>query len=310
MSAFGFVVIDKPQGITSHDCVHRLRKIFGIKRVGHGGTLDPAVTGVLPIALGNATRLLPYLPGEKTYQGVIQLGQRTSTDDIHGVSISNQAWPKLDKSCLERTLDNFRGSIQQRPPQISSVHVQGERAYKRSRRGEVLDLPTREVVIHELLLLNWNPKVGQLEIMIHCSSGTYIRALSRDLGEMLGCGGCLAQLRRTQALSFTEEQAVPLPEKGLNESTILPKILTPNAALNHLPHLQLKNEEEVNFWQTGHPITISSDRCKALSQAQPVKSKDEQCLIVILDQEEVVAGIATWQAPTTLQPKVVFNAKG
>ena len=133
-SPFGFVVIDKPADVTSHDCVNRVRKIFKIKRVGHGGTLDPAVTGVLPIALGPATRLLPYLPGEKTYQGIIQLGRKTTTDDLHGEVVSNQLWPSLDRISLELHLDKFRGLIRQHPPQVSSIHIDGERAYKRVRR--------------------------------------------------------------------------------------------------------------------------------------------------------------------------------
>ena len=210
---FGFLIIGKPQGVTSHDCVNRVRKIFGIKRVGHGGTLDPAVTGVLPIALGPATRLLPYLPGDKTYKGIIQLGKRTTTDDLHGDIISTNPWPSLDRISLERQLDEFRGSIYQHPPQISSVHVDGERAYKRVRRGEKLKLAKRSITIYELRLLNWDQEKGQIQLIIHCSSGTYIRSLARDLGDNLGCGGCLASLRRTQASGFKEDKAIPLPKE-------------------------------------------------------------------------------------------------
>ena len=131
---FGFVVIDKPAGLTSHSCVSRLRRCYGLKRVGHGGTLDPAVTGVLPIALGPATRLLPYLPGEKTYRGVIQLGRVTSSDDLEGELLRQAPWPDLQLEELESALNRFRGAIQQRPPQVSAVHVDGERAHSRARR--------------------------------------------------------------------------------------------------------------------------------------------------------------------------------
>ena len=144
---FGFVVIDKPAGLTSHSCVSRLRRCYGLKRVGHGGTLDPAVTRVLPIALGPATRLLPYLPGDKTYRGVIQLGQATSSDDLEGELLQQNAWPVLDPEDLTAALNPFRGAIQQRPPQVSAVHVDGERAHARARRGEVMDLPPRAVTI-------------------------------------------------------------------------------------------------------------------------------------------------------------------
>ena len=170
---FGFVVIDKPAGLTSHSCVSRLRRCYGLRRVGHGGTLDPAVTGVLPIALGPATRLLPYLPGEKTYRGVIQLGRTTSTDDLEGELLTQQSWPSLDAAVLEGTLADFRGSILQRPPQVSAVHVDGERAHARARRGEVMDLPPRPVTLHRLDLLRWDAGSGQLHLEVHCSSGTY-----------------------------------------------------------------------------------------------------------------------------------------
>ena len=180
---FGFVVIDKPAGLTSHSCVSRLRRCYGLKRVGHGGTLDPAVTGVLPIALGPATRLLPYLPGEKTYRGVIQLGRVTSSDDLEGELLRQAPWPDLQLEELESALNRFRGAIQQRPPQVSAVHVDGERAHARARRGEQMDLPPRPVTIHRLELLHWDTRQGQLTLEVHCSAGTYIRSLARDLGE-------------------------------------------------------------------------------------------------------------------------------
>ena len=229
---FGFVVIDKPAGLTSHRCVSRLRRCYGLRRVGHGGTLDPSVTGVLPIALGPATRLLPYLPGDKTYRGIIQLGVRTSSDDLDGDVLERQPWPELTSSDLNQCLDAFRGPIQQTPPQVSAVHVDGERAHSRARRGEVMDLPARNVTIHRLQLLHWEPDSGQLELEVHCSSGTYIRSLARDLGDSLTCGGCQARLRRPQALGFDESLAHPLPEEGTIESA--PTAVAP-VALRHLP---------------------------------------------------------------------------
>ena len=123
---FGFVVIDKPSGLTSHDCVNRLRKVFGIKKIGHSGTLDPAVTGVLPIAIGDATRLISYLQGSKAYTGIIQLGATTNTDDMQGEIIESKAWPLITHNDINYLLENFRGEILQKPPIFSSVHVQGE----------------------------------------------------------------------------------------------------------------------------------------------------------------------------------------
>ena len=230
---FGFVVIDKPAGLTSHRCVSRLRRCYGLRRVGHGGTLDPAVTGVLPIALGPATRLLPYLPGDKTYRGIIQLGLRTSSDDLDGDVLERQPWPELTSGDLDQCLDAFRGPIQQTPPQVSAVHVDGERAHSRARRGEVMDLPARNVTIHRLQLLHWEPDSGQLELEVHCSSGTYIRSLARDLGDSLTCGGCLARLRRTQALGFDESLAHPLPGEGTTIESAF------ECLLNQLPTMDL-----------------------------------------------------------------------
>ena len=145
-------------GLTSHACVARIRRVLGTRRVGHGGTLDPAVTGVLPIAVGQATRLLPYLPGDKTYRGVIQLGVTTGTDDLQGEVLSRKPLPELNRINLAQALSAFRGSIRQRPPQVSAVHVDGERAHARARRGEVMDLPARTVTLHRLELLNWDPR--------------------------------------------------------------------------------------------------------------------------------------------------------
>jgi tRNA pseudouridine55 synthase len=164
--------------------------------VGHGGTLDPAVTGVLPLALGPATRLLPYLNGTKRYEGVIQLGVSTSTDDLEGTVLSTAPVPTLTTPVLDALLEPFRGEILQRPPQVSAVHVQGERAYARARRGETLELEARPVTVETLELLHWDPDQQRLHLAVTCSAGTYIRSLARDLGEHLGCGGSLASLRR------------------------------------------------------------------------------------------------------------------
>ena len=134
----GFLIINKKKGYTSHDCVKEIRKLFNTKKVGHTGTLDPEVTGVLPIALGHATRFIQYLPQSKIYFGKIKLGIRTITDDIHGEIISTKDWPILSLEEIDQYLDNFRGIIKQIPPKVSSVHIRGERAYKRTLRNYYL----------------------------------------------------------------------------------------------------------------------------------------------------------------------------
>jgi len=288
-------VIDKPAGITSHACVARIRRLLGIRRVGHGGTLDPAVTGVLPIAVGQATRLLPYLPGEKTYRGVIQLGLTTNTDDLQGEELSRQLVPNLSSAKLDQALSRFRGAITQQPPQVSAVHVDGERAHARARRGEVMELPARPVTIHQLRLLGWDAAQAQLSVEVHCSAGTYIRSLARDLGIALGCGGCLGSLRRTQALGFHEHQAVPLPdaldEVGQGEMTLL----RPELALPHLPKRLLSASEQVD-WSCGRRITPGIS-CAADA-------------VIVLSEGGRMLGLGVPDAEDGVKPKVVFEARG
>jgi len=293
----GFAVIDKPAGLTSHACVARIRRVLGTRRVGHGGTLDPAVTGVLPIAVGQATRLLPYLPGDKTYRGLIQLGVTTGTDDLQGEVLSRKPLPELNRISLEQALSAFRGSIRQRPPQVSAVHVDGERAHARARRGEVMDLPARTVTLHRLDLLNWDPTQAQLEVEVHCTAGTYIRSLARDLGEALGCGGALAQLRRIQALGFSADQAVPLPEAPKKVGAGSLTLLRPELALPHLPQRTL-NASEQEDWSCGRKLG---------PEPQEVPPADA---VVILSKTGRMLGLGLPDGEGRVQPKVVFEAKG
>ncbi|MEB3265842.1 MAG: tRNA pseudouridine(55) synthase TruB [Cyanobacteriota bacterium] len=291
----GFLVIDKPAGLTSHDCVARARRAYGLRRVGHGGTLDPAVTGVLPMALGPATRLLPYLSGDKTYRGVIQLGLRTSSDDLDGEPLERHPIPGLDPAHLEAALAAFRGPIQQVPPQVSAVHVNGERAHVRARRGEASALEARPVRIDQLDLLAWHPDRGQLELLVRCSAGTYIRSLARDLGERLGCGGCLAHLRRTAALGFGLHQAVPL---SVLEGPP-PPLIDPVLVLAHLPQRPLALHEQQG-WRCGRPLAAVGGTMVPPTN-QPV---------AVLNPDGRLAGIALAGDDGRLQPKLVFDAAG
>ncbi len=289
----GFLVLDKAAGLTSHACVARVRRAYKLKRVGHGGTLDPAVTGVLPIALGPATRLLPYLEGDKTYQGVVQLGVSTVSDDLEGEVLARFAVPALVASDLEAALAAFRGTIDQVPPQVSAVHVEGQRAYALVRQGEQVELAPRAVTIQRLELLGWDAATARLELLVHCSAGTYIRSLARDLGEALGCGGALARLRRTEALGFGLEQAVPL--EALDQAP-LPDLLNPLAALGHLPQRQLL-DAELEGWRCGRAL----DHGLSLEEGEPV---------AVLGPDGNLAGMARTSEGGLLQPKLVFNATG
>jgi tRNA pseudouridine55 synthase len=294
----GFLVLDKPAGPTSHACVAGVRKAYGLKRVGHGGTLDPAVTGVLPIALGPATRLLPYLPGDKAYRAIVQLGVRTTTDDLEGDCLERTDPPSsLTRLELEKALDPFRGAIEQRPPAFSAVHVQGRRAYALARAGEAVVLPARRVTIHRLDLLDWDSELGRLALEIQCSSGTYIRSLARDLGDSLGCGGALAQLRRTAALGFELSQSVPfeaLPREGFAHP--LPPLLDPLQVLGHLPQHRLR-EEDRSAWRCGQP--------QECSQPWPLDT-----VVVIVAPDGKLAGLAKVEGAGVLQPRLVLHAIG
>jgi tRNA pseudouridine55 synthase len=291
--ACGFLVIDKPAGFTSHACVSRVRRAYGLRRVGHGGTLDPAVTGVLPIALGPATRLLPYLNGDKAYRGSVQLGVTTSSDDLEGEVGQRRPVPALERADLERALAAFRGAILQRPPQVSAVHVAGERAYVRARRGESLELAARPVTISVLELLDWDPASGRLELAVTCSAGTYIRSLARDLGTALGCGGALAQLRRTAALGFSLEAAVAME---CLEGRPRPPLLDPLAALNHLPRHQL-SVPELAGWRCGRALDATA--------GYPADQA-----VAVLRPDGSLAGIARSDAGGRLHPRLVVDAAG
>ena len=315
MTPCGFLVIDKPAGPTSHGCVAAVRRAYGLRKVGHGGTLDPAVTGVLPIAIGPATRLLPYLRGEKVYQAVVQLGVRTSTDDLEGEVLEHRAPPPLDTAALEEALAGFRGEILQRPPAVSAVHVGGERAYVRARRGESMELEPRPITIHSLQLLGWDPAGARLELEVRCSAGTYIRSLARDLGERLGCGGALARLRRAETLGFDLSTAVALDRLACAPP---PPLLDPLAALGHLERRQLR-ADELTSWRCGRalPLQPGADPAAAPSPSRADRPAEVQAAgapdapaFAMLYPDGTLAGIARLDPVGLLRPRLVFDAAG
>jgi len=217
----GLVLIDKPSGWTSHDVVARLRKLAGTRRVGHAGTLDPMATGLLLIGVNSATKLLTFLVGEnKTYEATIRLGASTITDDKESEFTdvaSTDAVSVITSSQIEAALDSFRGPISQRPSSVSAIKVDGQRAYDRVRSGEDVKLVERPVTIHKFEVIGAPTLVTEgentfldFDAVIDCSSGTYIRALARDLGEALGVGGHLTSLRRTKIGSYDVSSAQTL----------------------------------------------------------------------------------------------------
>ncbi|MFI7605438.1 tRNA pseudouridine(55) synthase TruB [Micromonospora sp. NPDC049366] len=216
MSADGLIVVDKPSGMTSHDVVARIRRLARTRRVGHGGTLDPMATGVLVIGVGRATRLLTYVIGAgKSYTATIRLGQATVTDDAEGDVIATTPAGLVTDAAIRDALAALTGEIDQVPSAVSAIKINGQRAYKRVREGESVELPARRVTVSRLELLavrRDEPDVVDVDVDVTCSSGTYIRAIARDAGLALGVGGHLTALRRTAVGGFTLAEAATLDE--------------------------------------------------------------------------------------------------
>ena len=222
------MIADKPAGMTSHDVVARVRRIFGTRKVGHAGTLDPMATGVLVLGLERATKLLGHLALErKVYLATIRLGAATTTDDFEGDTLSEVDASDVDEAAVLAGVAALTGPIDQIPSAVSAVKVDGKRAYQRVRDGEVVELPARPVVVHrfDVLASRREPRATELDVLVDCSSGTYVRALARDLGAGLGVGGHLTALRRTQVGPFglrsarTLEQLTENPELSLDLDT-------------------------------------------------------------------------------------------
>ena len=300
----GFLVINKDKGCTSHDCVKQIRNLLNTKKVGHTGTLDPGVTGTLPIAIGSATRFIQYLPQAKTYIGEIKLGIRTSTDDIYGKIINQKDWPKISNEQLDQYLNHFRGIIKQIPPKVSSVHVNGERAYKKSFKNENFELSPREVNIYELILMEWDQINGIIAIKIKCSAGTYIRSIARDLGKALNSEGCLLMLKRTEACGFHENNSIKISDIEKDRNNIKKFIIPTISALDHISTITLTNEEEIKFWQTGRAIKVDINlfnESNTLDFKKPLK---------VTDTRKTLLGIGFLNKDhKNINPKLVLNAK-
>ena len=219
----GIVIIDKPAGWTSQDVVSKLRGVLHTKRIGHGGTLDPMATGVLPVFVGRATRGVEFFEhAEKTYEAVLRLGITTDTEDITGTVLEEKT-VSITQEAFEAALAQFRGQIQQIPPMYSAVKINGQKLCDLARKGKEVARKPRTVTIHALECLAFSGNTARLRV--HCSKGTYIRTLCKDIGEVLGCGGCMEALRRVTAGAYTIEEAVPLAQ--LVESETPERLLRP-----------------------------------------------------------------------------------
>ena len=237
----GIVIVDKPQGWTSQDVTARLRRVFSTRRIGHGGTLDPMATGVLPVFVGRATRGVEFFEhAEKTYETVLRLGLTTDTEDITGEKLEERE-VSFTSERLEEVLERFRGDILQIPPMYSALKVNGQKLYDLARKGRTVERQPRPITIHELTLLEEGQET--LRLRVRCSKGTYIRTLCKDIGEALGCGGCMEALRRVSAGEYGIAEAVPLQQ--LLETEEPEKYLRPvDSMFRNYPAVTLTENQE------------------------------------------------------------------
>jgi len=253
----GFLNLYKPAGWTSHDCVARVRQLLKIKRVGHGGTLDPAAVGVLPIAFGQATRLLQFLPQEKTYQATIRLGITTTTDDLEGEIITEVSAPDLSLGKIQAILPDFQGTLEQVPPRYSAIQIGGKRLYQMARQKREFEVPVRTIIVHHIDLLDWRSgDQPEVDLLITCGPGTYIRAIARDLGQALGVGGTLSTLTRTHSCGFNLKESLTLADLEAQLQTGDFQPLDPGMVLNHLTGVSL-TDQTANRWLHGQQVPCS-----------------------------------------------------
>lgn len=254
---FAALNIYKPKGITSHDVVSRLRKIYGLKKIGHLGTLDPLAEGVLPICLGQATRLIEYFPDDKRYRAEVTLGRTTTTLDSEGeeLALTDCTGLNVSEARIHEILPQFTGTILQQVPLYSAVHVGGKKLYELARQGKTADLPTRETTIHALTLVSVNLENSAhpvLTLDIHCSSGTYIRSLARDIGDAMGCGAYMSALVRTSHGCFEVQESIDLETLKTSENP--QQYLQDPVQFLSMPVLDIQDPEEARLLTNGMKI--------------------------------------------------------
>ena len=247
----GIVIVNKPQGWTSQDVTARLRRVYATRRIGHGGTLDPMATGVLPVFVGRATRGVEFFEhAEKTYETVLLLGRTTDTQDVTGATLAEKA-VHLSPADIERVLPRFRGDILQVPPMYSALKVNGKKLYELARKGQEVERQPRPITVFELTDLGFDGT--RLSLRVRCSKGTYIRTLCQDIGDALGCGGCMEALRRVRAGEYGIEDAVPL-EQLLESETPEQYLRGLDTMFAHCPAVTLTANQEKRC-RNGNPFS-------------------------------------------------------
>lgn len=299
----GVLNLDKPAGVTSRDVVDQVVRLVRPAKAGHAGTLDPLATGVLVVCVGHATRLIGLVQeGRKRYRGRFVLGRRSDTDDITGNVTEEGDWRGVTERQLKSLLPEFTGTILQTPPQFSAVHVQGRRAYKMARRGEVVELAARPVDVFSLRLTAF--QLPEFELEIECGSGTYVRSIGRDLGLRLGCGAVMSQLTRLAVGPF--ELADSVSPDSLTRETIEENLKPAAKIVAHLTPKQLTIEEVIAI-RRGQAIPVG-DRLTGVTGIDSSQSPDIRTALIGADGQ--LMGIAEFdQARLQLHPRIVFPAQ-
>ncbi len=272
---FGFLNVNKPSGITSHKVISILRKITGVKQIGHAGTLDPLASGVLPVAIGKASKLIDYLPSDKSYRVGMYLGMTSDTFDTEGVIHKNDC-KKVILEEIEAVLPQFRGETKQVPPAFSAVHYNGKRLYELARSGNIPDdIPARNITIYKNEIVEFDYEKQILKLDISCSKGTYIRTIVNDLGEVLGCGAVMFELTRTDAASMKLDDALELNET-LSKDEIVENLVKPQNVLS-LSQVEISPEDfkrvlngnkfENTYKVNGEILLLKEANVVALAQA-------------------------------------------
>jgi len=308
----GVLVVAKEPGPTSHDIVALVRRLTGVRRVGHGGTLDPFAAGVLPVFVGQATRLVEYhLADQKEYRAVVCFGARSTTDDLDG-ELTPSAGPAPSRSQVEDALAQFRGEIEQVPPDYSAVRVGGRRAYELARHGRKPELRPRRVTMHSLQLTEWDETDSQRPIAtleLRCSAGTYVRALARDLGQQLGCGAYLGALTRTASGPFRLENSHPLERvrEVLGAGRAAEIMLPPDAGLDALPRITL-GRSDIEDLARGQVVRFPPQEGPAPLHDWPAVDGPAGTLLRVVDQRGGLVAIARREG-ARLHPEKVFLAQ-
>lgn len=306
----GLLVIDKPEGPTSHDIVAQVRRLLGTSRVGHTGTLDPMATGVLPIVIGKATRLARFLTSnDKRYRAVVKLGQATDTYDRLGQPSGPAIDVRVARADIEARLDAFRGDFEQTPPAYSAKKIGGVSAHRLARSGEAVTPAAVMVTVRALTLVQWDEAGAAVTLDVACSAGFYVRSLAHDLGQVLGCGAHLTQLRRTAAGDWTEADAHPLAALHSDPAAARAAVVPMSRLLGGVPAVQVSSigATRVGHGQPLRPFDLAPGSIMpALPDEGPAESRPEERIVRVLGPDGDLLALAEPGVAGTLHPSLVL----